>query len=82
MKGFLRAVAAMLCMLAASSAHAQVQTGSIAGVVTDTSNAIMASPPSTPASIPLSRHGTACLGSNQMILPCTTFPCTLGTLLY
>src|SRR6476660_9917630 len=41
MKGFLRAVAGMLCMLAASSAHAQVQTGSIAGVVTDTSNAIM-----------------------------------------
>jgi len=31
----------MFCMLAATSAHAQVQTGSIAGVVTDTSNAVM-----------------------------------------
>ena len=26
--------------------------------------------------------GSVCLGSHQMILPCTTFPCTLGTLLY
>jgi hypothetical protein len=31
----------MLIMLAATAVHAQVQTGSIAGVVTDTSNAVM-----------------------------------------
>ena len=31
----------ILCVLAATVAHAQVQTGSIAGVATDTSNAVM-----------------------------------------
>src|SRR3954447_1715743 len=41
MKVFVRAFAGMLLMLAASTAHAQVQTGSIAGAATDTSNAVM-----------------------------------------
>ena len=41
MKLVRRALFGMLCMLAASTAHAQVQTGSIAGVATDTSNAVM-----------------------------------------
>src|SRR4051794_30798991 len=41
MKGFIRAMAGMLLMLAAATAHAQVQTGSIAGVATDSSNAVM-----------------------------------------
>ncbi len=35
------AVLGMLIMLAATTAHAQVQTGSIAGIATDTSNAVM-----------------------------------------
>src|SRR5580765_5191833 len=35
------AVLGMLIMLAATAAHAQVQTGSIAGIATDTSNAVM-----------------------------------------
>src|SRR3954464_11151009 len=35
------AVLGMLCMLATTAAFAQVQTGSIAGVATDTSNAVM-----------------------------------------
>src|SRR3954447_17648334 len=35
------AVLGMLCMLATTTAFAQVQTGSIAGVATDTSNAVM-----------------------------------------
>jgi hypothetical protein len=35
------ALLSMLCMLTAPLAHAQVQTGSIAGVATDTSNAVM-----------------------------------------
>src|SRR5258707_746337 len=36
-----RAVLSMLIMLAATAVHAQVQTGAIAGVATDTSNAVM-----------------------------------------
>ena len=36
-----RAVFGVLCMLATTAVYAQVQTGSIAGVVTDTSNAVM-----------------------------------------
>ena len=36
-----RAAFGMLCMLASTAVYAQVQTGSIAGVVTDTSNAVM-----------------------------------------
>ena len=35
------AVLGMLCMLATTAAYAQVQTGSIAGVATDSSNAVM-----------------------------------------
>ena len=35
------AVLGMLIMLAATAAHAQVQTGSIAGIATDASNAVM-----------------------------------------
>ena len=41
MKLVRRAVLSMLIMLAATAVHAQVQTGSIAGVATDTSNAVM-----------------------------------------
>ncbi|MCU1381989.1 MAG: TonB-dependent receptor [Acidobacteria bacterium] len=41
MKLVRRAVLGMLCMLATTAAFAQVQTGSIAGVATDTSNAVM-----------------------------------------
>jgi outer membrane receptor protein involved in Fe transport len=41
MKLVRRAVLSMLIMLAATAAHAQVQTGSIAGVATDSSNAVM-----------------------------------------
>ncbi len=36
-----RVVIGVLFALAAASAHAQVQTGSIAGAVTDASNAVM-----------------------------------------
>ena len=36
-----RVVLSMFCVLAATAAHAQVQTGSIAGIATDTSNAVM-----------------------------------------
>jgi hypothetical protein len=36
-----RAAFGMLCMLASTAVYAQVQTGSIAGVVTDSSNAVM-----------------------------------------
>ena len=36
-----RVVLCMLCVLAATTAHAQVQTGSITGTVTDSSNAIL-----------------------------------------
>ena len=41
MKLVRRAVIGMLCMLATTAAFAQVQTGSIAGVATDSSNAVM-----------------------------------------
>src|SRR5882672_6628040 len=41
MKLVRRAVLSMLIMLAATTAYAQVQTGSIAGVATDSSNAVM-----------------------------------------
>ena len=41
MKLVRRAVLGMLCMLATTTAFAQVQTGSIAGVATDASNAVM-----------------------------------------
>ena len=36
-----RVVLCMLCVLAAATAHAQVQTGSITGIVTDTSGAVL-----------------------------------------
>ena len=38
---FRRLVLCGLCLLAAASAYAQVQTGSITGTVTDTSNAVL-----------------------------------------
>jgi hypothetical protein len=41
MKFVRRVVFGVCCLLTAAAAHAQVQTGSIAGVVTDTSNAVM-----------------------------------------
>jgi hypothetical protein len=41
MKLVRRAVLSMICMLATTAAFAQVQTGSIAGVATDASNAVM-----------------------------------------
>ena len=41
MRLVLRVVLGVLCVLAAATAHAQVQTGSITGTVTDTSGAVM-----------------------------------------
>ena len=41
MKLVLRVWVSMLCVLAATAAHAQVQTGSITGTVTDSSNAVL-----------------------------------------
>jgi hypothetical protein len=41
MKLVLRVTVCLLSLLAATTAHAQVQTGSISGVATDTSNAVM-----------------------------------------
>jgi carboxypeptidase family protein/TonB-dependent receptor-like protein len=41
MKFVRRVVFGVCCLLTAAAAHAQVQTGSIAGVVTDSSNAVM-----------------------------------------
>src|SRR5262245_60070988 len=41
MRLVLRVVLGVLCVLAAATAHAQVQTGSITGTVTDSSNAIL-----------------------------------------
>src|SRR5437870_1967422 len=41
MRLVIRGVLCMLCVLMAATAHAQVQTGSVAGIATDASNAII-----------------------------------------